>query len=107
MKLSGIPDSKGGCEEPAQNEQPSSNQRPSRELPPEPDVDNIYEEPDAYTKLHSSKTASTDGNYQSLIPNSTKHDRSLNENVQESLPLNIERNSANNAPQQIEYVSIS
>ena len=62
IKLSDIPESKSGCEEPAQNEQPGSKQQPSRELPPVPDADKIYEELEIYTKLDSSKRASTDGN---------------------------------------------
>ena len=107
MKLSDIPDSNGGCEVPAQNEQPSSNQIPNREPPPEPDVENIYEEPETYAKLDSSKRVPTDGDYQSLIAHSTKHDSSLNENVQESPAINMDSNSGNNAPQQLEYVTVS
>ena len=107
IKLLDIYDSKGGYEEPAKNEQPSSKQQPNPELPAVPDVENIFEEAETYTKLDSSKRVSTDGDYQSLIANFAKHDRSLSENVPESLPSNMDSNSENNAPQQLEYVTVS
>ena len=96
-----IPDSEGGYEEPSQNAQPVRNSQQNRGLPPIPDTENVYEEPAKYAQLDSSKRVPTDENYQGLIAHYTKLDRSMNEDAQEYMPLQIA-----NAPQDLEYVTV-
>ena len=88
-------ENEGGYEEPTQNAQPGENSPQNGDLPTVPGVEGIYEEPAQYAQLDNSKRVTIDGNYQSL--NITKPGRSLNEDVEEHVPLRINNNPENDA----------
>ena len=109
-ELPPIPDVESVYEEPAQKLQPGDNAQPNIELSPMMsktlDVKVDYEEPARYQHLDSSKRVSIDANYQGLNAHYSKLDGSLNEEIHEYTHLNMNDNSENDIPQELEYVKV-